>query len=112
MNLLTEYLKQPHVNISGQSKATGVNDQQVHQIVKGLRPMPSALAWSLTAQRCPYAVGGWWLEKDGGEIFVSRPLDGQEPEVIDHENWFEYRVSMSKDILADEFDLIGFLEKK
>ena len=111
MNKLLTHLQKTPYNLSGLAREAGVNPQMLHDAVKGRKPLPASASWNIIWQLAPVVIDGWIITRDENVLFVERSYPGsREVETIDHGDHFEYRISVSRDVLTDEIDLQQFIQ--
>jgi hypothetical protein len=112
MKKLIEYLKnlQPLLNINELERLVGCPDKTIHKALQNAQPLPQKWASDILKILCEkYKVVKFgsdfieWREN----IFVVWSI-AEEHEPIDHDNYFEYPVSLAKGIY-DEFDILEIL---
>lgn len=114
--ILTFLKSRPAIAIKLIEEEAGLPRNTLANLVNGSRKtFPDGHVWPLCRTLCRYGLelNGWVFtyDENTGVFFIESRLD-KEPEIIEHEEgrWFEYKVSMSRSIIGDEYELLDFIK--
>ena len=118
---IVQFVKdRPALKVSAIEKEAGLWKNALANMINGApgRSFPDKLIWPLCETLCRYGleIDGWRFvyNSEIHSFFIEKPID-KEPEIIEHNGekggvWFEYRVSVNRELLSDEFELLDFLK--